>query len=393
MSAMAEPSRETLRSASRIRGLGGESRYLERRSTKGRTADRPPNRQGVPPPAACLQIVERGTQCSSGRRSRRLRRDNAGSARRTCVSRVCLAAREPPRPSDSDRRAREGPGTATHHAPRAGARPIGWAIGVPLAMFRFMARRIPIERVSSPPEWVADGLVHRRVWVECDRPQLPATRLLNIVAADPNVVLPTEVLQFHKTAGDRRPLVVGDRYLIRMAGPWNGPVIVTARDDNRLRLASCPGNPQQGHIDFLVQDEGGRLRVENRLALPARIARIPRAGSLSAARGTHGDPHGRPHSRDGRPAGWGQTPATDLASVRPRMLNGGLSVVPRRRLKLRILRSPRIRASMRDARVAECGRGCKRLLHGSDATMSRTLGVVGAEPCRRATAGSRHGDL
>ena len=167
-----------------------------------------------------------------------------------------------PRPSHSDRRAREGAGTATHHAPRAGARTVGWAIGVPLAMFRFLARRIPIERVASPADWVADGLVHRRVWAECDRPQLPATRLLNIIAADPNVVLPTEVLQLHKTAGDPRALVCGDRYLIRMAGPWNGPVIVTARDDNRLRLTSCPGNPQQGHVDFLVQDEGGRLRVE-----------------------------------------------------------------------------------------------------------------------------------
>lgn len=167
-----------------------------------------------------------------------------------------------PLASDSDGREREDPGTATRQVARAGARAIGWAIGVPLATFRFLARRIPIERVASPAEWVADGLVHRRVWIECERPQLSATRLLNIIAADPNVVVPTEVLQFHKTAGDPGQLVVGDRYLIRMAGPWDGPVIVAARDDNGVRLESCPGNPQQGHINFLVQDEGGRLRIE-----------------------------------------------------------------------------------------------------------------------------------
>lgn len=167
-----------------------------------------------------------------------------------------------PPASDSDGRDREGPGPTTRHAARAGARTIGWAIGVPLATFRFLARRIPIERVAAPAEWAADGLVHRRLWVECDRPQLSAPRLLNIIAADPNVVVPTEVLQFDKTAGDPGQLVVGDRYLIRMAGPWDGPVIVAARDDNGVRLESCPGNPQQGHIDFLVQDEDGRLRIE-----------------------------------------------------------------------------------------------------------------------------------
>jgi hypothetical protein len=190
-------------------------------------------------------------------------------ARQTPMARDELAShgydsrfmRRPPA-SCSDGRDRDGPGTATRHAARAGARLIGWAIGVPLATFRFLARRIPIERVASPAEWVADGLVHRRVWVECERPQLSATRLLNIIAADPNVVVPTEVLQFHKTAGDPRQLVVGDRYLIRMAGPWDGPVIVAARDDNGVRLESCPGNPQQGHVDFLVQDKGGRLRIE-----------------------------------------------------------------------------------------------------------------------------------
>jgi hypothetical protein len=167
-----------------------------------------------------------------------------------------------PRASDSDGRHRESPATARRHAARAGARTIGWAIGVPLATFRFKARRIPIERVASPAEWVADGLVHRRVWAECDRPRLSALRLLNIIGADPNVVVPTEVLQFHKTAGDPGQLVVGDRFLIRMAGPWDGPVIVAARDDNGVRLESLPGNPQQGHIDLLVQDEEGRLRIE-----------------------------------------------------------------------------------------------------------------------------------
>jgi hypothetical protein len=151
---------------------------------------------------------------------------------------------------------------ALRHAARAAERTIGWAVGVPLATFRFLARRVPIERVPAPAEWAADGLVHRRLWAECEGPQLPATRLLDIIAADPNVVMPTEVLQFHKASGDPGRLAVGDRYLIRMAGPWDGPVSIATRDKNRVRLESCPGNPQQGHIDFVVEDDGERLRIE-----------------------------------------------------------------------------------------------------------------------------------
>jgi hypothetical protein len=133
---------------------------------------------------------------------------------------------------------------------------------MPLATFRFLARRSPIDRVPAPAEWATCELVHRRLWVECDRPRLSATRLLDIIAADPNVVVPTEVLQFRKTAGEPGRLAVGDRYLIRMAGPWGGPISVVVRDEHHVRLQSSHANPQQGHIDFLVREDDGRLRIE-----------------------------------------------------------------------------------------------------------------------------------
>jgi hypothetical protein len=257
-------------------------------------------------------------------------------------------------------------------------------------MFRFLARRIPIERVACPSEWVADGLVHRRVWVECDRPQLSAGRLLNIIAADPNVVLPTEVLQFHKTAGDPRRLVVGDRYLIRMAGPWNGPVIVTARDDNRLRLTSCPGNPQQGHIDFLVQDEGGRLRVE--IASGYRAAsRAFRALARFLPLVERMEIHTGGHILE---------MAAQLAGARPpqriwlQTTHAGRMALrrPRRRLKRRILRSPRVRVD------ARCHGLRSAAAAASDCFTARTprcpqRWVSSVQTYRRATAGSRHGDI
>ena len=49
----------------------------------------------------------------------------------------------------------------------------------------------------------------------------------------------------------------GDELLIRMAGPWNGPMRVIERGDDRLRLAAMPGHPQQGQIELRVRSRDG----------------------------------------------------------------------------------------------------------------------------------------
>ena len=75
------------------------------------------------------------------------------------------------------------------------------------------------KRASGP-------VLHRLYSATIREPKLTADRLLAIIAADPNVIAPSEVLRFEKTRGEPGRLKEGDELLIRMAGPWNAPVKV-----------------------------------------------------------------------------------------------------------------------------------------------------------------------
>jgi hypothetical protein len=105
-------------------------------------------------------------------------------------------------------------------------------------------------------------VVHRIYGAAIRAPRLTAEKLLAIIAADPNVVAPSEVLRFERTRGERGRLREGDELLIRMAGPWNGPVKVTRRWEEGIRLAATRGNPQLGQVELRARDEEGRIVME-----------------------------------------------------------------------------------------------------------------------------------
>ena len=157
-------------------------------------------------------------------------------------------------------------------------RRLGWLLGAPLAIFRFVQRRVPIEEIDPPGDHAplpADGVerdtqggegigrvVHRVYSATIEAPTLSAERLLSIVAADPNVIAPTEVLQFERARGQPGRLEEGDKLLIRMAGPWNAPVEVTRRWEEGIRLAAARGHPQIGQVELRARDEHGAIAVE-----------------------------------------------------------------------------------------------------------------------------------
>ena len=158
-------------------------------------------------------------------------------------------------------------------------RRLGWLVGAPLAIFRFLRREIPIVEVD--PVGVAaaltsedrdtarrehhDGVgpvVHRLFSATICAPKLAADRLLAIIAADPNVIAPSEVLRFEKVRGEPGRLREADELLIRMAGPWNGPVKVTRRWDEGFRLTARRGHPQLGQVEIRMRDEDGGIAIE-----------------------------------------------------------------------------------------------------------------------------------
>jgi hypothetical protein len=158
-------------------------------------------------------------------------------------------------------------------------RTFGWLIGAPLAVFRFLRRDIPIVEVGGAgapapllPESAAAArheatrgvgpVVHRLYSATIRAPKLSAERLLAIIAADPNVIAPSEVLRFEKVTGEPGRLEEGDEILIRMAGPWNAPVTVTRRSSEGFRLASLRGHPQLGEVELRVTDQGCDIAMQ-----------------------------------------------------------------------------------------------------------------------------------
>jgi hypothetical protein len=157
-------------------------------------------------------------------------------------------------------------------------RTVGWMVGAPLALFRFLRRQTAVEVINSrggPVPLPADepdsvsreneqGVgreVHRLYSATIQTPKLPAGRLLEIIAADPNVIAPSEVLRFEKTSGKPGGLEEGDELLIRMAGPWNAPVKITRRWEEGFRFAATGGHPQIGQVELRLRDDGGEIAV------------------------------------------------------------------------------------------------------------------------------------
>ncbi len=162
---------------------------------------------------------------------------------------------------------------------RRAMRRLGWLVGAPLAVFRFLRREIPI--VEIDPAGAADPLanedrdtaqrehqdgvgpvVHRLFSATIHAPKLTADRVLAIVSADPNVIAPSEVLRFEKVRGEQGGLRETDEYVIRMAGPWNGPVKVTRRWDEGFRLTATRGHPQLGQVELRLRDRDGTIAME-----------------------------------------------------------------------------------------------------------------------------------
>ena len=106
------------------------------------------------------------------------------------------------------------------------------------------------------------SVVHKLFRAEIENPRLSAEQLIDVIAADPNVIAPYEVLRFEKTRGEPGDLREGERVLIRMAGPWNGPVEVTKRWREGFRLAATSGHAQLGQVELRAHGNDGAMRLE-----------------------------------------------------------------------------------------------------------------------------------
>ncbi len=91
---------------------------------------------------------------------------------------------------------------------------------------------------------------------------LSAGQLMELLSADLDRMAPSEFATFQKLEGKKGTLRRGDEYIVRMPGPWDGPVRVTAVDATSFRLATLDGHLEAGQIEFRVYSDYRSLWFE-----------------------------------------------------------------------------------------------------------------------------------
>jgi hypothetical protein len=171
-----------------------------------------------------------------------------------------------------------------------------WPVGVTLTSWDYMWRSTPLHRhevvetdvaahlpPAMPdsvdadeilgPERGRGPLFHRRYRTMIRQSRLDTGELMRVLAADPNRAAPTKFARFQKVLGDEGVLAVGDEFVVRMPGPWDGPVRVVAADERSFRLATLEGHLEAGQIEFRVmQDELISFEIESWARSADRLA-------------------------------------------------------------------------------------------------------------------------
>jgi Domain of unknown function (DUF1990) len=158
---------------------------------------------------------------------------------------------------------------------------LAWPAGIALVSWRYMWRTTPIHRAEEaggaqdlPDAALQDAgeavqgleagvgpLLHRSYMVRIVGSPMTPAGLIDMVAAKLNRASP-EMAVFRKTRGDEGFLRHGDEFVVRMPGPWDGPVRVVHRDATSFRLATLDGHLEAGQIEFRASSAGDALRFD-----------------------------------------------------------------------------------------------------------------------------------
>ena len=147
-----------------------------------------------------------------------------------------------------------------------------WPVGVALTSWRYLWRTTPIHRREllgwmakdappdlpagvereglQPPEEGAGPLVHRLYRTQIRGSTMSPQELMEAIEADLDELAPSEFASFQKVHGEEGRLAVGDEYIVRMPGPWDGPVRVVATTPTSFRFATLEGHLEAGQIEF-----------------------------------------------------------------------------------------------------------------------------------------------
>jgi uncharacterized protein (UPF0548 family) len=147
-----------------------------------------------------------------------------------------------------------------------------WPVGLGLTSWNYMWRTTPMHRSEEPGSAAEDRppplpaavvreelqsaeegvgpLFHRVYCARIREAKLSPEEVVAAIRAKPNQVAPTELARFFKVHGDEGEMRVGDEYVVRMPGPWDGPVRVVEVTPRSFQLATLAGHLEAGQIEF-----------------------------------------------------------------------------------------------------------------------------------------------
>ena len=167
--------------------------------------------------------------------------------------------------------------------PRRALIVLRWPGGIVRSTWDYVTRSTPVHRTEADGDRsdmpgpldpaVSDGriqgiedgvgpLLHRLYSVTVDGTTIGPADLITAFRQRPNRATPAYTATFVKTRGQEDSLAVGDEFVVRMPGPWDGPVRVVDVGPASFRLATLDGHLEAGQIEFQARDEGGALVLE-----------------------------------------------------------------------------------------------------------------------------------
>jgi hypothetical protein len=150
-----------------------------------------------------------------------------------------------------------------------------WPVGIALTSWRYMWRTTPLHRTEVAGQLPGDGppplpegalrdevqhpsagagpLYHRVYRARIRGARMEPEELVARISADLDRVAPSEFASFTKVLGEKGTMAVGDEYVVRMPGPWDGPVRVIERTASAFRFVTLEGHLEAGQIRFAAR--------------------------------------------------------------------------------------------------------------------------------------------
>jgi hypothetical protein len=149
-------------------------------------------------------------------------------------------------------------------------------VGLSLTSWRYLWRTTPLYRDETEGSWdkdappplsdavdredvqyPADGSgphFRRRYTVRIQGSDLSGEELMRRVMSDPDQAAPSEFATFQKLRGEPGTMAINHEYIVRMPGPWDGPVRVANVSPRSFRLVTLAGHLEAGQIEFRASD-------------------------------------------------------------------------------------------------------------------------------------------